>query len=195
MKKNLVVLCAAITIAALPSVMSAGPARPDEDPPRIIEIRALYQQFVNDRELAYMMTDRYEHNIRELQIPALGPVTYKITVWRYDERTWRQHNSDKPVPKGWLAQMVYSDCTDCPGGRATYEFLFDEKNNLVFFYQSAPKSMERRYYFTAEKPIRVVEGKEIVDRLTAEHRFFSDGAIMRTAFELKRAYMPEIFMK
>jgi len=195
MKKNLIALCAAITIAVLPCVTSAGPAKPAEDPPRIVEIRALYQQIVRDRDLVCMIADRYEHNPRKQVLPGLGPVTYHVTAWRYFEHGWEQMNPGRPMPKSWLAQMVYSDCEECPGGRQMFEFLFDDGGRLVFFYQSAPKSMERRYYFTAEKPVRVVEGKEIVDTITAEHRSVSDGMILRAAYELKRAYMPDIFMK
>jgi hypothetical protein len=195
MKRSLLTLSAAITIALLPAATMAVPAKPAEDPPRIVEIRALYQQIVKDRELAYIMTDRYEHNTLKLSIPARGPVTYQITVWRYDELIWQQVNAGTSAPKIWLAQIAYCYCMEGSGSREMYEFLFDEKNNLIFFYQSAPKSMERRYYFTGEKPVRVVEGKDILDRITAEHRFFADGVIMRAAYELKRMYMPDIFMK
>lgn len=195
MKRSLSAICAAITVALLPCAASAGPEKPAGDPPRIIEIRELYQQITKDRDLVCMIADRYEHNPLKRVLPGFGPVTYQITAWHYYEHGWQQLNANSPMPKSWLAQMVYSDCEDGSGCRQVFEFLFDDSGQLVFFYQSAPKSMERRYYFTKEKPVRVVEGKDVIDRITAEHRFFSDGVIMRAAYELKRASMPDIFMK
>ncbi len=191
MKKYLSALCAAITIACLPTVMSAGPVTPGEDPPHIVEIRALYQEVVRNRDRGLMVCDRYEHNAGKLVLPGSGAMSYRVSVWRYEERLWR--NMEKgPAPKSWIAQLSFSRGE---GSDETYELLFDEGNSVVFFYQSAPRSAERRYYFTGEKPIRVIEGKETTDRISAEHKYYAEAVIMRAAFEIKRGIMPEIDMR
>jgi hypothetical protein len=191
MKIHLIALCAAITIAALPAMSAAGPVRPEEEPPRVIEIRALYQDMVRHRDSGLMVCDRYEHNTGRLVLPGSGAMTYRVTVWRYEERLW-QNTQKGAAPKSWLAQVNISRGD---GPDESYEFLFDEGSQVVFFYQSVPKSAERRYYFTAEKPVRIVEGKQAVDRPTAEHRYYAEAVIMRNAYEIKRGVMPEIDMR
>lgn len=191
MNIHVTALCAAITIAILPAVTTAGPARPEEDPPRIIEIRALYQEIVKNRDDGLMVCDRFEHNTGRIILPGHGAMSFRVTVWRYDEFLWLNTRKGQ-VPKSWLAQVNYSRGD---GPDETFEFLFDDGNQVVFFYQSAPKSAEKRYYFTAEKPVRVVEGVKIIDKLTAEHRFYAEGIIMRNAYELKRAVMPAVDMR
>ena len=191
MKKNLCALCAAMLTAVQPSVMSAGPVKPSEDPPRVIEIRALYQEVVKNRDRGLMVCDRYEHNTGKLVLPGTGSMTCRVSVWRYDDHLWR--NAEKgPAPKSWIAQAAISRGE---GPEESYEFLFDDSNSVVFFCQSAPRSAERRYYFTGEKPVRVVEGNTVIDRITAEHTYYAEAVIMRAAFEIKRGLMPEIDMR
>ena len=191
MNTRMKTLCTVMTIALLPVVTAAGSAKPEEDPPRIVEIRTLYQQVIADRDAGVMVCDRYEHNAAKLVLPGSGGATYRVNVWRYDEYLW-QNARKGAVPKSWLAQVAYSRGE---GSDEAYEFLFDEGDRVVFFCQSAPKSRERRYYLTAEKPVRVVEGKQVVERLTAEHRYYAEAAIMRNAYELKRCVMPVMDMR
>jgi hypothetical protein len=192
MHKWMLPFCAAITIVAAPVVVSAGPEKPADDPPRIVEIRNQYQETVRDRKSGIMVCDRFEHNTEKLGLPGVGMISYRVSVWRYNEQLWQQIHPGVPVPGTWMAQVSYSRGE---GQDESYEFLFDGGNSVVFFYQSLPRSQERRYYFTGDKPIRVIEGSETTDRITAEHRYYSEAVIMRAAYEIKRGLVPEIDMR
>ncbi len=96
--------------------------------------------------------------------PAVGiyQVTYKFY---YD------FDADSPNPPPYPNRLVKVVATSAISAR-TYqqEYLFDKTGSLVFYFSQAKESeslYERRYYFTAGRPLRIIEGKIVKDRLSA----------------------------
>ncbi len=190
MRAILSCLWMALIIVSAVSV-SAGPRVQPRENNLVADIRILYQSIVKNRTAGRMICDRYERNSGKVILPGTGAVSYRVSIWRFDENLW-QNVSEGPMPKGWIAHLNYSNGTD---PELSFEFLFDDKNNVVFFYQSTPKSSEKRYYFTAGKLMRVIEGNETVDRPAAGHEGYAAKTIMETARQLKNLRMPFIYMR
>jgi len=157
----------------------------------VAEIRALYQGVVKNRAAGWMICDRYESNSGKTVIPGRGAVSYRVSIWRYDKFLWLNVSQD-PEPKCWMAQLDYSSGTDAG---MSFEFLFDDKDNVVFFYQSLPKSSEQRYYFSAGKVIRVIDGKGAPGSPAAHHLDYAEQFIMGAARGIRGLRMPDIYMR
>jgi hypothetical protein len=84
--------------------------------------------------------------------PAVG--TYKTTVKFYYTFGDREKN---PYPDRLLKIVV---ATDRAAATETVEYLFDERGNLIFYFEK--KEDERRIYFTGEKAFRILPGEKVL---------------------------------
>ena len=124
---------------------------------RIDSIRNLYQR-INEEiarseespESSTTFLTKLEVNKNLRPYPAVG--VYKTTVKFYYTFGDREKN---PYPNRLLKIIVSTDRSD---QKEYSEYVFDQAAQLVFYFDKKDE-VERRLYFTAERPIRFQQGE------------------------------------
>lgn len=127
---------------------------------RIEEIRKIYQEVNKNVAECEANGDTSTTFLTEMTVnknngsyPAVG--IYKTTVKFYYTYGDREKN---PYPNRLLKIML---TTNRSNRTETSEYLFDEKGQLIFYFEKKEDG-ERRIYLSLEKPIRFLQGEKSV---------------------------------
>lgn len=128
---------------------------------RIEEIRKIYQE-TNQKiteceengETSTTFLTELTANKNGGSYPAVG--IYKTVVKFYYTFGDREKN---PYPNRLMKIIV---TTNRSSRTENAEFLFNEQGKLIFYFEKKDE-IEKRIYFTEEKPIRILEGEKTLD--------------------------------